>query len=130
MIRDILIPLLAERFPGHFTTAGPGVEPCVTFPAKHPRVGDVHIHDDGDEITLVAGRFTHGHFSNYEKLPLDEKERSIAEDVVDFLAELFADQVVLWGSHEGGGGWRIVDRSVPERPKRRAEFVWSGPRNT
>ena len=130
MIRDFLLPLLTERFPGRFTTAEPGVEPCVTFPAKHPEVGDVQIHDDGDEITLVAGKFTHGHFSNYDEIPVEEKEKMIAENVADFLTKLFADQVVLWGSHEGGGGWRAIDHAALVSRNHRNEYVWSGPRNS
>jgi hypothetical protein len=129
MIRDFLLPLLTERFPGRFIAAEPGVEPCVTFPAKHSQVGDVQINDDGDEITLIAGRFTHGHFSNYDEIPVEEKEKVIAEDVADFLDKLLSDQVVLWGSHEGGGGWRVVDAASSDKPKRRSEYVWSGPRN-
>ena len=130
MIRDYLLPLLTERFPDRFVAAEPGVEPCVTFPAKHPQVGDVQIQDEGYEITLVAGNFTHGHFSNYDDIPVEEKEKRIAEDVADFLDKLFSDEVVLWGSHEGGGGWRLVDRSSSDRPKHRNEYVWSGPRNS
>ncbi|MBS1583235.1 MAG: hypothetical protein JST66_13635 [Bacteroidetes bacterium] len=127
MIRDTLLPLLTERFPGRYTLAGPGVEPFVTFPAEHPEVGDVQLHDDGDEITLIAGRFTHGHFSNYDGISLVEKEQAIAKDVIDFLSDLFADRVVLWGSHQGGGGWRVIDPATYEGSKRRNEYVWSGP---
>lgn len=130
MIRDFLIPLLTERFPGRFLVSEPGVEPCVTFPAKHPEVGDVQIHDEGGEITLIAGKFTHGHFSNYDQIAVVEKEKIIAKNVVEFLDKLFLDQVVLWGSHAGGGGWRFIGRDVSEKPKHRKEYVWSGPRNT
>ena len=130
MIRDHIIRLLTERFPGQFVMAEPGVEPFVTFAAKHPEVGDVQIQDDGDEVTLFAGNFTHGHFSNYDNVPVEEKEKEIAEEVVDFLSKLFADQVVLWGSHMGGGGWRVIDPGSPEKRKHRKEYVWSGPRNS
>ena len=130
MIRDFLLPLLTQRFPGRFVTAEPGVEPCVTFPAKHPQVGDVQINDDGYEITLVAGKFTHGHFSNYDDIPVAEKEKKIAEDVADFLDKLLSDQVIFWGSPKGGGGWRVVDSTSSDKPKHRNEYVWSGPRNS
>jgi len=92
-------------------------------------VGDVQITDDGDEVTLVAGNFTHSHFSNYDEIPVEKKEKMIAEDVADFLDKLLSDQVVLWGSHQGGGGWRVVDRAFPDEPRHRNEYVWSGPRN-
>jgi hypothetical protein len=130
MIRDILIPLVEARFPGRYTISEPGVQPCVTFPAKHSDVGDVEIHDDGDEITLIAGNFTHGHFSNYDDIPQKEKEKEIAEDVVDFLSRLFADQVVLWGSHKGGGGWRVILDDNDDSLTHHKEFVWSGPRKS
>ena len=128
MIRDFLLPLLTERFPGRFIAAEPGVNPCVTFPAKHPEVGDVQINDDGDEITLIAGKFTHGHFSNYDPIPVEEKEKIIAKNVADFLGKLLSDQVVLWGSHQGVGGWQVIDRGSSDRPKHCTEYVWSGPR--
>ena len=102
----------------------------MTFPAKHSDVGDVEIHDDGDEITLIAGNFTHGHFSNYDDIPQEEKEKEIAEDVVDFLSRLFADQVVLWGSHQGGGGWRVILDDNDDSVTHHKEFVWSGPRKS
>jgi len=129
MIRDFLLPILTERFPGRFVTAEPGVQPCVTFPAKHPQVGDVQIYDDGDEITLIAGNFTHGHFSNYDEIPVEEKEKIIADSVADFLDRLFSDQVVLWGSHKGSGGWQVLDGVSSYKP-RHNEYVWSGPRRS
>jgi hypothetical protein len=128
MIAGILIPLLKQRFPNHRIKIGAGSEPCVTFLAVHPEVGDVQIHDDGEEITLIAGNFTHGHFSNYDKIPVEEKEKLIAENVVAFLDKLFADQVVLWGSHKGGGGWRVIASDSVEKSRRGKEYVWSGPR--
>ncbi len=81
----------------------------MTFPAVHADVGDIQIYDDGDEITVVAGNFTHGHFSNYEDISEEESERMIAENVADFLEKLFSDKVVLLGSHKGGGECRVVD---------------------
>lgn len=126
MIADTLLPLLQNRFPGQGIIGGNHSEPCITFPAKHAEVGDIQIYDDGDEITLVVGKFTHGHFSNYDDIPEGEKERIIAEDVADFLEKLFTDQVVLWGSHQGGGGWRVLEADTPKKAGRN-EYVWSGP---
>ena len=130
MIRDVLIPLLTRRFPNRFVVAEPGTEPCVTFPAKHPEVGDVEIYDDGGEITLIAGKFTHGHFSNYDEIPTAQKESQIAEDVAAFLDRLFSDQVVLWGSHKGSGGWHAIDDGSQNRTRHGNEHVWSGPLNS
>jgi len=65
MISAILIPMLEQRFPGRGVKSDARPGPCMTFPAAHPEVGDIQIYDDGDEITLLAGNFTHGHFSNH-----------------------------------------------------------------
>jgi hypothetical protein len=88
----------------------------------------MQIYDVGDEITLVAGNFTHGHFSNYDEIPVADKEQMIAEDVADFLEKLFSDRVILWGAHESCGGWRVIDPANSDSPKHRNEFLWSGPR--
>jgi hypothetical protein len=86
------------------------------------------LQDDDEEITAFLGRFTHGHFSNYDKIPTAEKEKIIAEDVVRFLEDLFADRIVMWGSHRGMGGWHPID-SHSLVSHGRKEYVWSGPRN-
>lgn len=88
---------------------------------------DVQVFDDGDEITIIVGKFTHGHFSNYDDIPVAEKEKLITEGIVGFLEKLFSDQVVLWGSHEGIGGWRIIDAESRRNSSQRSGYVWSGP---
>ena len=94
MISDFLIPKLRQRFPNHGIKVGVPPEPCAVFPAVHPEVGDVVISDDGYELTLEAGNFTHSHFSNYdESLSETQKAECIAEDVAQFLDELLADRV-------------------------------------
>jgi hypothetical protein len=54
----------------------------------------------------------------------------ISENVADFLEKLFSDKVVLWGSHKGGGGWRVVDPDTVDIRKHEKEYVWSGPRQS
>jgi hypothetical protein len=128
MISALLIPLLQTRFPGRGLRIGSPPAPCAVFPAAHPKVGDLQIYDDGDELTVVLGRFTHGHFSNYdERLTNDQKAAEIAEAIVAFLEQLFADEVILWGSHEGGGGWCHAGIERDPLPGWESEYVWSGP---
>jgi hypothetical protein len=129
MIFDFLIPKLRQRFPGHGLKVGMPPAPCAVFPAIHPEVGDVVISDDRYELTLQAGNFTHSHFSNYEdNLSEEQKAERIAEDVAQFLEELFADRVILWGSHNGGGGWYPRDAQPPRASDGHGElYVWSGP---
>jgi hypothetical protein len=127
MISTVLIPKLQQRFPGRGLRIGSPPSPCAVFPAIHSSVGDIQIYDDGDEITLVAGNFTHGHFSNYDdKLSLEQKAEVVADQVVDFLEALFADQVVLWGSHDRSGGWYYSDKADPLLPDGEKKYVWSG----
>jgi hypothetical protein len=132
MIRDKLIPCLLERFPEAKPRFGVPPKPVVVFPAKHPDVGDIEIFDDGSELTVVAGKFTHGHFADYGSSSEEESAQKIIENVVSFLENLFADQVVLWGAHRESGGWCYRDKpieTIPEIDKLkrgRPLYVWSG----
>jgi len=86
----------------------------------------VQIFDDGSEVTLVAGKFTHGHFSDFDSKSPDEAVKNIVDDVIAFLERLFADQIVLWGSQRGSGGWYNRDREQSAFAKAPL-YVWSGP---
>lgn len=131
MISDFLIPKLRERFSGHDLQVGVPPKPCATFPAIHPQVGDIVISDEGYELTLEAGRFTHSHFSNYDQhLSEVQKAERISEDVVKFLDDLFSDRIVLCGSHDSTGGWYLRDEPPSPFWRGRGElYVWSGPLN-
>jgi hypothetical protein len=126
MITEKLIPRLQERFADRPLKLGSPPGAIAVFAAAHPDVGDVQIFDDGSEVTLVAGHFTHGHFSDFDSKSPDEAEANIVDDVVAFLERLFTDQVVLWGSHRGSGGWYNRDRAQSEFAKG-PRYVWSGP---
>lgn len=133
MIFDYLIPELKGHFPNRGLRVETSPEVRVIFPAAHPEFGNIEICDDDDEVTIYTGHFTHGHFSNYKKnLSEEEKSKKIAENVVGFLKDVFADQIVFWGSHRGSGGW--FKRDEPGKSfrtgifgKPRSKFVWSGP---
>ena len=94
---DVLVPMLRTRFPDLAFTGPSDQPPQLTIPASHPDVGDIVLQDDDEEITAFLGHFTHRHFSNYDEIPTAEKEKIIAEDVVRFLENLFADRIVMWG---------------------------------
>jgi hypothetical protein len=129
MISDVLIPKLRERFADRGLQVGVPPEPCAVFTAINPDVGDIVISDDGFELTLEAGRFTHSHFYNYDQdLSETEKAERISEDVVQFLDDLFADRIVLWGSNDSSGGWYPRDEPRSGFWSGRGElYVWSGP---
>jgi len=128
MIASVLTPKLQSRFPGRGLRVGSPPAPCAVFPAMHPEVGGVEIYDDGSELTVVAGKFTHGHFSNYDdSLSDNQKDEEIAEAVVAFLDKLFADQIILWGSHQGGGGWYNAGNEESDFSRNKKKYLWSGP---
>jgi hypothetical protein len=121
--------MLRQRFADHGLRVDTQPQVCAIFPAAHPDVGDIRVCDDGDEVTVYAGNFTHGHFSNYDDIPEQQKATLISENVIDFLEAVFADRVGFWGSHKAGGGWRRLDIGPQKEPKA-FEYVWSGPRRT
>jgi hypothetical protein len=105
--------------------------PVVVFAAAHPEVGDVEIYDDGDEVTVIIGKFTHEHFPSYDAaLAPAEREERVAEHVVTFLEQLFADRVEIFGGVRGGG-WRPRGAKPRGRISKflfgRKTYVWSGP---
>jgi hypothetical protein len=126
MLSTLLLPELRQRFSHRGLRTGPPPNACAAFPGIHPEFGNIEIYDDGDELTVVVGKFTHGHFTNYDdNLSVDDKERQIVDDVVAFLEDLFADRVVVW-SYKGSGGWYYPEHH--EEPRRHErQFVWSGP---
>jgi len=129
MIAEKLIPRLREDFPTVNMTFGVPPAAVIVILAAHPDVGDIEIIDDGNELTIVAGNFTHGHFSDFRSTSSDEAEKNIIDDVVHFLERLFADEIVLWGSRSSQGGWYDRTRAKGTKVSGRTGplYVWSGP---
>ncbi len=126
MILRHLISKLEAHFPGRFSLS----DRVVRFPEKHSAVGSVEIHDDAEELTIYAGKFTHVHFSNYDSsLTKEQAAEQIANDALAFFVKLFSDQIVMWGSLRGRGG--CYERERGPRSvfsfARGQEYVWSGP---
>jgi hypothetical protein len=126
-ISEKLIPRLLARFPDRGLRVHEGTQPIATFPAAHPEVGDLHIDDDGDELTFTVGELTHGHFTpiNYQT-PSQEKEEELIERVTEFLDEVFADRIEFWTA-DGAGGWHAPGGEPLGQWPNRRKFVWSGP---
>jgi hypothetical protein len=130
MLADTIVNQVKQRFSDRGVSFGKPPDPLVVFAAKHPAVGEIKIYDHGSELILVAGHFTHGHFSDFVSKSAEEAENNIAEDVIAFLDRLFADQVVMWGSQAGGGGWYSRDNATNAMVRSGVQlFVWSGPLN-
>lgn len=101
-------------------------DPVVIFPAIHDDIGDVEIFDEGIELTLYLGRFTHTHFSpvNYNR-PVARYADELVEQIVRFLDRLFADQVEFWSRGRAGGWHMRGTQSFAGLGAKR--YVWSGP---
>ena len=120
---------MRDRFPSIGAVPGSPAQSVYIIPAKHPDVGNIEIHDDGAELTLYLGRFTHTHISNYERdLSEDQKAEAIVSDALSFLGSIFEDQVVLWGTSKGSGGCYRVDHERNRGIRTQGPlYVWSGP---
>ena len=128
MLSSLLTPALRERFPDRGLVAGESPGAVAAFPGIHPGIRGVSVFDDGHELTVVLDDLTHGHFSEYDgAVPEAERERRIVDAVVEFLEDLFADRVAVWGQ-SNLGGWYRTDLGESSAPAGVPEFVWSGPR--
>ena len=88
--------------------------------------------DDGDEVTIYLGNFTHVHIGSYDdEISQDAREKIIAESVIEYLEDIFADRIVVWGGPRSGGCERRDKKSICtsflKGPNKRKEYVWSGP---
>ena len=99
-----------------------------TFAASHSEFGDLVIHDDGHEATLVLGTLTHTHIdAQYSRHASKGADQALTEEVLEFLEDLFADRIVVWCVPGKSGGYYYVNRRPAHVPKDAKAFVWSGP---
>jgi hypothetical protein len=99
-----------ENFPDLAVSFGEPPNVIVTVAPKHPEFGPIEVMDDEVEFTVYCGRFTHVHLSNYDDgITPAERRGRLVESLIAFLREVFADRMVFWGSHRGGGGCRQRD---------------------
>ena len=133
-LSSVLLPKLKEHFADRSFRSAPGESPMAVFPCEHPDVGDIEIHDDVDELTVVLGNFTHTHFANYDDDASDsDKADKICESLIELLEAVFADRIELYGSHKGAGGFKRLGEKERGKLSRvffgTKSFVWSGPLN-
>ncbi len=102
----------------------------VSIPPIYEEFGSIEIQDYGGELIIFVGNFTHWHVSCYEE-DLSDKEKAevIAEDVADFLHDVFNDRIIMWGSNQGNGGFitRDEQQSQESQTKIHQRWLWSGP---
>lgn len=131
MLKETVIAALEEKFGSKVRLDGSSRE-FAAFDARHPLVGEVVVEDDGTELTVSVGSITHGHFGSYEDgLSAAEHEAVIADQLVGFLEDLFADKYLLYKARWGGGWIPVEEVSEKKlRSRYRQWFKWSGPIDT
>jgi hypothetical protein len=126
-IRQALPPALHERFPDRAFRRGHAPTEVAVFPAAHPEFGDLVIHDDGHEATIV-GTLTHTHIdARHSRHAVEGSDRAIVEEVLEFLDDLFADRIVVWCVPGKSGGYCYVGGKSDHVPRDAKVYVWSGP---
>lgn len=129
MIRDYLTPALKARFPKiPFEFGSDGLVATAPIPCRE--IGPLAISEEGDEVIIFIDRATHGHFGCHdEDFTIEQKERKITEDVLEFLESLFSDRVVVQRIGQGfAGGWKVLEPGqMPKRSWIWQQFLWSRP---
>jgi hypothetical protein len=127
-LKETTIDFLVKRFGGDVKIDSESTE-FARFDPKHPDVGGVVVEEDASELIVYIGGITHGHFGSYNSgLSEAEHQKIIAQDLVDFLVDLFADGYFLFKS-ERSGGWThrdLISDEDMESPQTEW-FLWSGP---
>ena len=129
MLLKVLIGKLQNVFPNTIFSVNEDHRQ-ITIPENYPGFGDVLIRDDGIEMTVYVGKFTHSHTSPQEDdLSDEDKTDTITDEVIDLLQNLFDDQLVLWRGDKGGGFYhKDAPLNLRRRlPKDGEKWVWSGP---
>jgi hypothetical protein len=129
MIGDFVITELKARIPDVFFMKNSPPRAVAVFPAAHPSVGDLAIYDDGTEARVHIGKITHGHFGCGDgNLNQSDREKDIANGVVDFVEAVFRNQVIFFSSLDGrSGGWQVGEFLAREKSSARRYFTWAGP---
>lgn len=128
-ILDTLEPRLRERFPNRNMRSHLPNQADIVFPAAHPEVGNLLIYDEGDEVTVMVGEFTHVHFGAERSNQAGaELAAAVTERVSSFLENLFSDRIVFWKVFGGvAGGCRERRKTDSASTLLVRKTVWSGP---
>lgn len=129
-------PTLFEAFVSEFTQRRPGLlvldeaEGKASIAERAPGFGPIEIQDDGSELTVSVGRFTHCHFEMFEAEGDATRQREVAvTEAIDFVEEILDDRLACHGSHDGGGGCMQVGKPVGLLSRLlgpRFTYTWSG----
>ena len=122
-----LIPRLLARFPGRGVCLHQSRQPVVAFPAAHPEVGDLQIHDDEEELTISVGQLTQDTSRRTTTRRLWKRGgEEIINRVMELLDAVFNDRMEFWRTGKRGGWTPRGDDLIMRRLDAR-RYVWSGP---
>jgi len=135
---DKLEAALLAEFPDRAFSKGESPQIIAIFPGVRPEIGNVQIHQERDwEIVVSIGEITYVEFdAEYDESLSDEDWQEIITGwVIQFLRDLFNDEILMWkGKEQAVCGWTRIERGkkidpfgeLPLRPDCWF-FVWSGP---
>ena len=102
---------LFESFVAAFTQRRPGLltldegNGTASIAEGSPGFGPIEIQNDGSELTVAVGRFTHGHFEMFKEDGDEASQRdATVADTIKFIEEILDDRLACYGAHQGGGG--------------------------
>jgi len=141
---DAFLTTLLARFVARGMQVGTPPNPIAVFPAKHPKIGPLSVWalerrpsslGEVVGVRLAIDEILNDDFSNYDvHLPFDQRAERVTRDVVRFLDQLFADQLLFWRSLDEAGrrGWRERGAAGHSEPlvlddRTYQTYVWSGP---
>nr|WP_297169257.1 hypothetical protein [uncultured Dysgonomonas sp.] len=127
-IHPVFIAELNKKFANRFTIESEGNNTFICFPAKSQEFGTIEIYEECPGAYIVyVGKFTHCHFDCYEGSE-EAQVKEAAEEITDFLENIFTDNVISYGSHEGGGGCYVKEYEGDDyvNDDYTHYFVWSG----
>jgi len=129
-MNSVFVKILNQEFSGQYAIETVNKIEFIVFPAKSADFGDVDICEEAlGQYIVTLGKFTHAHFDD-SNVASDKGAEKTAAEITDFLMRIFENDIVCYGSHEGGGGYVNLkemyefDEEILEAEQKL--FVWSG----
>ena len=110
------------------------------MPAASPRVGELVVWNDGDELTVGVGEISHHHFPtwDFEGVPQAEQMQRASAAAIGWIEAIISGRVRFRVEYESdrvcAGKWWFADQGDGgrwlERTTRAVEYTWSGVQRT
>jgi len=124
IVNSVVVDVLEQRFPNHFSIESENGNSYIKFPAKSPEFGEMVVFECEEysgEFIIYVGNFTHYHMDLF----IDgNNEMELANRIADLLEDVFNDQIICHGAHKTGGGFDRIDYFIEREGI--DYFTWSG----